>query len=142
MFRAAIFDMDGVIINSEPLHKKAYQLMFDEFNIDVSEKLYSTFTGMATLPICEKLCDIFSLKFRAETLVENKRKHFKSLFKNGLKFELIDGVLKLIKHYLKIPLIFHQIGLKLIFAFLKHPLKIFHFLRFLFHQYQLHLRLH
>ncbi len=109
MFRAAIFDMDGVIINSEPLHKKAYQLMFDEFNIDVSEKLYSTFTGMATLPICEKLCDIFSLKFSAETLVENKRKHFKSLFENGLKFELIDGVLELIKHY-------HQNGFILILA--------------------------
>ena len=60
-------------------------------------------------PICEKLCDIFSLKFSAETLVENKRKHFKSLFKNGLKFELIDGVLKLIKHY-------HQNGLTLILA--------------------------
>ncbi len=109
MFRAAIFDMDGVIINSEPLHKKAYQLMFDEFNIDVSEKLYSTFTGMATLPICEKLCDIFSLKFSAETLVENKRKHFKSLFENGLKFELIDGVLELIKHY-------HQNGFILVLA--------------------------
>ena len=99
MFRAAIFDMDGVIINSEPLHKKAYQLMFDEFNLDVSDNLYSTFTGMATIPICKKLCDIFSLKFSAETLVENKRKHFRSLFENGLKFELIDGVLELIKHY-------------------------------------------
>ena len=109
MFRAAIFDMDGVIINSEPLHKKAYQYMFDEFNLEVSDKLYSTFTGMATLPICEKLCDIFSLKFRAETLVENKRKHFKSLFENGLKFELIEGVLELIEHY-------HQNGLALILA--------------------------
>ena len=109
MFRVAIFDMDGVIINSEPLHKKAYQLMFDEFNLDVSENLYSTFTGMATLPICKKLCDIFSLKFSPETLVENKRKHFKSLFDNGLKFELIDGVLDLIKHY-------HLNGLTLILA--------------------------
>ena len=109
MFKATIFDMDGVIINSEPLHKKAYQLMFDEFNLEVSDKLYSTFTGMSTLPICEKLCDIFSLKFSAETLVENKRKHFKSLFENGLKFELIDGVLELIKHY-------RQNGLTLILA--------------------------
>ena len=40
MFKAVIFDMDGVIINSEPLHKKAYQLMFDEFNLDVSDNLY------------------------------------------------------------------------------------------------------
>ena len=109
MFKAVIFDMDGVIINSEPLHKKAYQLMFDEFNLDVSDNLYSTFTGMATLPICEKLCDIFSLKCNPITLVENKRKHFKSLFEKGFKFELIHGVLELILHY-------HQNGLKLILA--------------------------
>ena len=55
MIKAVIFDMDGVIINSEPLHKKAYQMMFKEFNLNVSDELYGSFTGMATLPICKKL---------------------------------------------------------------------------------------
>ena len=59
MIKAVIFDMDGVIINSEPLHKKAYQMMFKEFDLSVSDKLYGSFTGMATLPICKKLCTEF-----------------------------------------------------------------------------------
>ena len=32
MLKAVIFDMDGVIVNSEPLHHLAYKKMFEEFN--------------------------------------------------------------------------------------------------------------
>jgi len=99
MIKTVIFDMDGVIINSEPLHQKAYQMMFKEFNLNVSDELYSSFTGMATYPICEKLCAVFSLNYTSKLLVESKRKHFKSLFENGHEFKLIYGVLKLIQHY-------------------------------------------
>jgi HAD superfamily hydrolase (TIGR01509 family) len=99
MIKTVVFDMDGVIINSEPLHQKAYQMMFKEFNLNVSDELYSSFTGMATYPICEKLCAVFSLNYTSKLLVESKRKHFKSLFENGHEFKLIDGVLKLIQHY-------------------------------------------
>jgi HAD superfamily hydrolase (TIGR01509 family) len=73
--------------------------MFKEFNLNVSDELYSSFTGMATYPICEKLCAVFSLNYTSKLLVESKRKHFKSLFENGHEFKLIDGVLKLIQHY-------------------------------------------
>ena len=45
MIKAVIFDMDGVIINSEPLHKEAFQKMFKEFNLKVSNKLYGSFSG-------------------------------------------------------------------------------------------------
>ena len=99
MIKTVIFDMDGVIINSEPLHQKAYQMMFNEFNLNVSDELYSSFTGMATYPICEKLCAVFSLNYSSKLLVESKRKYFKSLFENGHEIRLIDGVLDLIKHY-------------------------------------------
>lgn len=30
MLKAVIYDMDGVIVDSEPLHRKAYQKMFDD----------------------------------------------------------------------------------------------------------------
>ena len=107
MLKAVIFDMDGVIIESEPLHHIAYYKMFDEVNIKVSDTLYESFTGKATLKICQQLCDIFNLKESPETLVAIKRKHFNYLFDNDTTFDLIEGVLDLIKDY-------HNNGLTLV----------------------------
>ncbi|MDA9587615.1 HAD family phosphatase [Flavobacteriaceae bacterium] len=109
MIKAVIFDMDGVIINSEPMHQKAYRMMFVKFNLNVSEQLYTSFTGMATLPICEKLCEVFALDHSPQVLVDSKRYFFKQLFENGEELKLIDGVLELIQHY-------HQLKITLILA--------------------------
>ena len=61
MLKAVLFDMDGVIVDSEPLHKKAYYKMFNDVEIDVSETLFESFTGQSTLKICKTLCHDFSL---------------------------------------------------------------------------------
>ncbi|WP_298343927.1 HAD family phosphatase [uncultured Algibacter sp.] len=99
MLKAVIFDMDGVIIDSEPMHNKAYHDMFDEVGIDVSSELYESFTGQSTINICKRLCDHFDLKEAPETLVALKRKHYKQFFDSNSDLGLIDGVLDLIKNY-------------------------------------------
>ena len=101
MLKAVIFDMDGVIVDSEPLHHKAYQKMFLDFDLNISDKLYESFTGQATLAICQRLCDEFSLKLEADVLINSKRQHFDILFEEAQDFELISGVLDLIEDYYK-----------------------------------------
>jgi beta-phosphoglucomutase len=107
MLKAVIFDMDGVIIESEPLHYIAYHKMFNDFNIEVPAALYESFTGKSTLNICKQLCDIYKLEADPETLVNLKRKHFDYIFENDTKFDLMEGVLDLIKDY-------HNNGLTLV----------------------------
>ncbi|MEW4922754.1 HAD family phosphatase [Algibacter sp. 2305UL17-15] len=107
MLKAVIFDMDGVVIDSEPMHNKAYHDMFDEVGIDVSTELYESFTGQSTLNICKRLCDHYNLNEAPETLVALKRKHYKQFFNSNSDLGLIDGVLDLIKDY-------HQNGLTLV----------------------------
>jgi HAD superfamily hydrolase (TIGR01509 family) len=99
MLKAVLFDMDGVIVDTEPLHRKAYFLMFSDMKIAVSETLYTSFTGQSTLNICKKLVDMFGISKTPETLVACKRKHFKFLFENDNSLQLLDGVLDLIKDY-------------------------------------------
>ena len=101
MLKAILFDMDGVIVDSEPLHKKAYYKMFKEVNIEVPETLFESFTGQSTLKICLTLCKHFRLTQPPKELVYLKRKHFKYIFENDINFHLIDGVLDLIKDYTK-----------------------------------------
>ncbi len=109
MLKAVIFDMDGVIIDSEPMHNKAYHDMFDEVGIHVSAEFYQSFTGQSTINICKRLCDHFNLEEAPETLVALKRKHYKHFFYSNSDLGLIDGVLDLIKDY-------HKNGLTLVLA--------------------------
>ena len=109
MLKAVLFDMDGVIVNTEPLHHKSYYQMFDDINIEVSEELYASFTGQSTITISKILVDHFKLPMGPQTLVELKRHHFKYLFENDKDLDLLDGVLELIKDY-------HSNGLTLVLA--------------------------
>lgn len=109
MLKAVIFDMDGVLVDSEPLHFSAYQKMFKDYQLQVSETLYQSFTGQATLEICQQLVDKFNLKIRAEELVEAKRYYFKQLLEESQDFKLIQGVKPLIQNY-------HDAGLNLVLA--------------------------
>lgn len=109
MLKAVLFDMDGVIVDTEPLHHKAYHLMFNDVKIDVSASLYESFTGQATFGICEKLISEFNLSETPQYLVDLKRKHFHYLFENDKDLSLLDGVRELIEDY-------HSRGLTLVLA--------------------------
>jgi beta-phosphoglucomutase len=109
MLKAVLFDMDGVIVDTEPLHHKAYKMMFNDVGIDVSDSMYRSFTGQSTRGICEFLCKHFDLTLEPITLEKGKRAHFTKLFFEDPDLQLLDGVEDLIKNY-------HSNGLTLVVA--------------------------
>jgi|TARA_B110000967_G_scaffold180665_1_gene197161 beta-phosphoglucomutase len=109
MLKAVLFDMDGVIVDTEPLHHKAYKMMFDDVGIDVSDTMYRSFTGQSTRGICEFLCKHFELTLEPIVLEKGKRAHFTKLFFEDPDLQLLDGVENLIKDY-------HANGLTLVVA--------------------------
>lgn len=107
--KAVLFDMDGVIVDTEPLHRKAYFKTFNDLGIDVSEDLYTSFTGASTKRVCDTLIETFNLKQTFEEIAEIKRNYFKDYFYHDEDFDLIPGVKELILHY-------YDNGIKLILA--------------------------
>lgn len=91
--------MDGVIVNTEPLHRKAYFKMFEEFDAAVSDELYASFAGATTRRVCSQVKEHFNLEVPIESMFEVKRKHFRDLFYHDADFDLISGVKALIEHY-------------------------------------------
>lgn len=99
MLKAVLFDMDGVIVDTEPLHYKAYQKMFAKVGIEVSSEMYEGFTGQSTYGICKQLCTHFNLELEPQELVQIKRNYFTKLFFDDDDLKLLDGVEKLINNY-------------------------------------------
>ena len=109
MIQTVIFDMDGVIVDTEPVHRYAYFQHFSELNIDVSEELFTSFTGNSTRNVFQRVNSIFNLNADVEELILRKRTIFNDAFDHKEDLELLAGVENLIKNL-------HENGVELILA--------------------------
>ena len=107
--KAVLFDMDGVIVDTEPLHRKAYFKTFENLNITVSEEFYTSLTGCSTKEATAKIKEKYQLNVSAEDITASKRKYFKHYFDHDEDFDLLPGVRELITHY-------YETGIKLVLA--------------------------
>ena len=133
MIQTVIFDMDGVIVDTEPVHHYAYNQHFKQLNIEVTPEMYATFTGNSTKNTYEKLKSHFDITESVPVLVEAKRNLFNDAFDSKEDLCLIDGVEDLIKEL-------HHNGMQLVLASSSANVTIDRvFRRFGLHQYFTHL---
>lgn len=109
MVQTVIFDMDGVIVDTEPIHNYAYFKLFDELNISVSKDLFTEFMGSSTRNTFQKLKELFPIDDEVEELIQRKRTLFNDAFDTKKDIELLEGVKKLIVDL-------HSNGIELILA--------------------------
>ena len=101
--------MDGVIVDTEPVHRYAYYKQFEELNIEVTEAMYTSFTGFSTRNTFQTLKEQFQLTHEVEDLIQRKRSIFNDAFDTNADLELLEGVRTLIEDL-------HQNGIQLILA--------------------------
>lgn len=109
MIQTVIFDMDGVIVDTEPVHRYAYFQHFEELDIPVTEAMFTSFTGNSTRNVFQNLKALFNLDQDVEDLIQRKRTIFNEAFDTKADLELLEGVENLIKE-------FHKEGMQLILA--------------------------
>lgn len=67
--KAVIFDMDGVLVDSEPLHAKSFVIAMKEFGVDITTEYNYRFIGSTALSMCEAVIDEFHLSITPEEIL-------------------------------------------------------------------------
>ena len=96
--------MDGVLVDSEPLHEKAQDIVCRQFGLDVPETVTPTFKGWTEDRVYEYIAEHFGTgSTTVENLVKAKHAAFASL---SDELQLIPGALNLVQllHELDRPL--------------------------------------
>ena len=109
MVYTVIFDMDGVIVDTEPLHHFAYHQHFKQLNIEIPHDVYATYTGLSTKNTYQRIKEAFRLDHEVEDLIQSKRNFFNGLFDTKEDLEMLPGVFNLIKDI-------HASGIQLVLA--------------------------
>lgn len=98
--KAVIFDMDGVLVDSEPFHYENENRMFQKLGLDISDEEHNHFTGVATDVMWQQISETRDLPHSVAELTKltvlESNNYFGSLEKIGPLPGLVDLLEKLI----------------------------------------------
>ena len=96
VMKAVIFDMDGVLIDSQPYHFKADIDTMAEYGVIKDQKFYEAFAGTLTDNRMRTLRDMFGLDVPAEELIEKREKMILDIMANE-DIKPISGIPELLR---------------------------------------------
>ncbi len=104
-----IFDMDGVIIDSEPIHRGNTVAYFKEFGVHLTEKELEQFVGSSAKMNLTYIKETYNLAPSVNTFMDDLREQYQSSLRSLASVEPIRGTRALIESL-------HQADLQLILA--------------------------
>lgn len=95
MVEAVIFDMDGVIVDSEPIHFKSDKMTMNHYDKVISDEELNNYVGISNPVMWSELRDKYILIASVEELLEKQLFYKKHLIGNT-KLEPIEGIRQLL----------------------------------------------
>ena len=96
MLKAVIFDMDGVIVDSEPLHAEAAQRTVASFGVDLPISYFLGFVGSTTVHMFDVVVRDYNLPTTTEELFELNKENCRILYAEKGRIP-VPGAIELIK---------------------------------------------
>lgn len=90
--KALIFDMDGVLVNTEPHHLIIEKKLFADLRLDISEEEHASYLGKSSLQMWKEISVRHNLPDKPEILAQNNSDAIISYFAIPDKVDLIPGV--------------------------------------------------
>lgn len=85
VLQAVVFDMDGVLFDSEPLHIRSWQAVLEPLDFEEDPSWYRQWIGVADVKMAQWLETNGGLGLSAQTLLERKRAAYRELIRHELR---------------------------------------------------------
>lgn len=95
MISTVIFDMDGVIIDSEPIYFQVEQELFKELGLELTQEEHAKYVGRSDL--WETVKKTYDLDFNVDEIHEKEKRRYMDIIKYSFDDGPIDGVAELIR---------------------------------------------
>jgi beta-phosphoglucomutase len=90
-----IFDMDGVLIDSEPLHKRAKEIAFGEFGIVLPESVYDSYKGRPDATMLPEI--LLARGWSAEKIQELSRRKRQIYEEIEHELQAVEGAVEFVR---------------------------------------------
>jgi HAD superfamily hydrolase (TIGR01509 family) len=97
MIKAVVFDMDGVLVNTEPLHYRMWKQAFEGHGVLIGYDVYKQCIGSTAGYLMELIYQNYGVDFRENVLIREEAAKIKSEIIAREGYPLIDGVVSVLK---------------------------------------------
>ena len=87
MIKAAIYDLDDLMVNSDPLHKEAWDIVLSRYGrsiMEISEEKRTGWIGMRLIDVSKQIHEELKLPITLEQFYADRKKVFMDLVKESL----------------------------------------------------------
>ena len=93
--KAVIFDLDGVIIDSEPVYYAVDKTLLREWGHEVADEFLDRYVGATDAAMWQELKDLFHLDLTLAEILK-KKKEYNRIFLDRADLQPIDGIRELL----------------------------------------------
>ncbi|MFI2743993.1 HAD family hydrolase [Zhouia sp. PK063] len=97
MKKYVLFDMDGVLVDTEPVHMEIMQEVFAKMGKEITKEYQYQLVGMGALLIWQKLKVDFNLEGNPEDLLQSHKNYFFEVIENKT-ITMVPGVVDLLEN--------------------------------------------
>lgn len=94
--KALIFDLDGTLADTMPVHFLAYKHILSEYGIDFTPELFATLAGVPAVETIQKLNNQFGTNMDPEEIGHLKEREYEKMMH---KMKPVEPVVDLLKKY-------------------------------------------
>ena len=96
--KAIIFDMDGVLIDSEPIHAVVVERIFEAYGIEISREEHQAFIGGTSRAMWAALKQQFNLSVSIDELLREDQDRYMKKLRSTQNLQPIDGAEQIIRY--------------------------------------------